>query len=469
MSPTASDALDALGGINNLKANLRTVPGWFGIPVGQIRRNGVWINLPPGEYERLNGIVKSFKSGGGSNLSPTQNILAAMAAEFSRLEGLALYSGNYSTIIGRNSMKNLTVAEATADELGVFEVAGNKALNMIQNEPQSYDSTAIVDWAKAVSYGSAILISLKNQYNILRLQPAITRSDVAYTAPFTRATMAATLASLRGIRIPPVCYSIAELFTRVIQVGGAEKLNSIDAQFFMPFVHGLTAALFNDQVDALDSLQKVGIFAGYINKPLVPVSEKWMDTMHIVPFYSDYAQAICELLPISSNSGGVVTYSQDYTGDVSFYYNQALGMSSLFSAAPFFRDTLSPAAACWVYIDAPAADKLSLLYFADRTVTAASELPDTTARFDYIFQVAEARSADMRGAFGHNDNFMQYNTILGDEASWNRRLSNFIFSRIMKSSNPVTSLSRLLPAMTPRLSKPGIKIATASQSSYGGG
>lgn len=450
--------------IRNLK--LRTVPGWFGIPVGQMFDNGKWVNTPPGLYEKLSAAKANYIA--GKSKDPVARVIYDYSTEFKRLEGMALDNGNYTTIIGALYPGMLRAADITADELQIFEDAGNKALNATNKEPQSYDSAAIEDWAKAVAYGTVILTSLKNQMSLLKLQPLATRDDDSYYYPWSRSSLMTILASLKGLRIPRVCYSLSEIFTRIIQVGGAEILNSIDSQFVMPFGHGLTYALMEDQIDALDALQKAGLFANYIDKPLVPVNEAWLKTPKIVPYYSDWAQAICDLLPCESNSGGVAQHQEDWDSAINTYYNQTLGMSELYSAAPLFReDTGAATAAVFLMIQAPAADKLSFYYFTDKSTTTLANFPDNSARLDYFYQVAAARSATQRGIFGHSDNFMQYHTITGDESSWDRRLSNFIYSKIMRPKMPVSVLARILPSMTPSLSKPHMKLGTSSQANYG--
>jgi hypothetical protein len=177
------------------------------------------------------------------------------------------------------------------------------------------------------------------------------------------------------------------------------------------------------------------------------------------------------MLPIKSNSGGEASHAEDCNGDVNIYYNQCIGLSPLYNAFPMIgRESFGAAtAAIFQAISSPAADKLSLKYFTDKTTTSPTAVPDNTARFDYLTQVAAARSATQRGIFGHSDNFMQYVTIKGDESSWDRRLASFIAALIQSPKLPVVSLARLLPAMTKDLSRPGLKIATASQSKYGGG
>jgi hypothetical protein len=381
---------------------------------------------------------------------------------------MALDDGNYTTVVNMSYPKYFRVADAPASLLTIFENAGAKALSMQSEEPRSYDETAIEDWAKAVVYGIGVLTGLKNQLTLLRLQPYCTRGDASATSPFTRASLAGEMNAIKGMRIPPVCYPLAEIFTRIIQVGGAEKLNSIDSQFVMPFVHGMSVSNFEDQLDGLDALQKAPLFAKYIGKPLVPIYENWLKTPHIVPYYSDWAQAIFELIPIESNSGGVAQHCEDFTGDVDVYYNQTVGMSQLISAAALFREDTSYSGTSEVLaIVAPSADKLSLGYYDTKAQTTRAEVPDTTERFDYIFQVSEARSADMRGWAAHGDNFVQYHTLKGDETAWDRKLSNLIFSKIVQPKWEVNCLSRLMPSITSKLNKPGVKLKNANQSKYG--
>jgi hypothetical protein len=446
----------------------RTVPGFMGLPQYQVNfADGKgYRNTDMFSYNTFQQTYKNYIAGVG--LNQVSSTIRDVAQEFRRLEGMALDDNNYYVVLNMSQLFNLRTAQVSADELDIIEMAGNKAISNLNDEPQSYDEAAVEDWAKAVVGGIVILVSLKAQLNLLKLLPSITRADDSAVYPWTRTSLMTALNTLRGLKIPPVCYPLAEIFTRVIQVGGAEKLNSIDAQYFIPFCGGLTYALFEDEVDALDTLAKSGLFAGYINKPLVPISTNWLNKIHIVPFYSDWAQAICDLIPIESNSGGVAQHQEDWDSAINCYYNQAIGMSPLYNAAPLFREnTGAGTAAVFLSITEPAADKLSLSYFSTKASTTHTAVPDNTARFDYIYQVSAARSATQRGIFAHSDNFMQYHTITGDEASWDRRLANFIYSKILNSKMPVTSLSRLLPALIPKLSKPGIKIATANQSKYG--
>lgn len=447
---------------------LRTVKGLFGIPMGQFYdpRTKQWVFTAPGQYERLLQTKNNYIS--GTNLNVAQQVIRRVSDEFKRLEGMALDDSQYTTIICRMYPGLLKTANITADELQIFEDAGNRALSMLKKPPASYDDTAVEDWAEAVAYGVLVLSALKNQHTLLKLQPAVTRQDDSPLYPYTRATLVSALISLKGLRIPPVCYPIAELFTRIIQVGGAEKLNGIDSQYLVPCQHGLTFALFEDQIDALDSLQKANLFGTYIGKPSVPIYENWIKTPKIVPFYSDYAQAICDMLPVESNSGGVAQHAEDWDSNINCYYNQTIGMNQIFSAAPLFReDTGAATSAVFQIIGEPAADKLSFSYFADRTVTTPVAFPDNSARLDYIFQVSEARSSEHRGIFGHGENFMQYHTINGDESSWDRRCSGWIASKVFQPKIPVGVLARLLPSLVSPLQKPGVKLATASQSNYG--
>jgi hypothetical protein len=340
-------------------------------------------------------------------------------------------------------------------------------------EPSSYDDTAVTDWATAVLYAVALLVSAKNQYTILKLQPKYDRSDSSDQKPFVRTTLKVLMSNLYDIYIPPVAYPLAEMFTRVIQLGGAEAMNSIPASYLVPTIQGLTASDFSDLLDAYEGLDKVGMFAGYINKPLVKIHRKWVETPHIIPFYTDWAQWVGENLPVENYDGSITEYSNAYDGDVNVWFNQALGVSSYIDAGALWRCADAGTAALFLSISNPSSGKLSFKYFDTRATATPTEYANTTTRLDFLKKVANARSSTQRGIFGHTstqgDNFMQYHTVAGDETAWNRRLSNFIALKILDHKLPVKSLARLLPSIDKGLDRPGVKIATANQTKYGRG
>jgi hypothetical protein len=471
---TLMNALNIDSNVKNTKG--RTVPGLFGLPVYQLSSKatgGAWVTVPKVVFDQAMSMVSSYKSGGAIN-SPSGvstemlQFARSVANEFYRIEGMALDTGNYTTVVSSNYCKILKASNITADEIAIVEEAGNKMLNLVGTSPNSYDEDAITDWATLALEGALVLIVLKTNFNMLQLQPQMDRADDSSVCPYTRASLASALASVKGLRVPYVSYVIANLFTRVIQVGGAEKMNSIESQYVVPTVPGCTLAHFEDQLDAMDALSKAGLFAGYIKRPLIPISEKYLTTMHVVPFYSDWAQALFDILPVADNNGGHAINEIDFTSSVNCYYNQCLGMSGLWNAGVFFRSEDAGAAACFTHQMSATADKIGLRYFDGRDATGTgTEVPDTTSRFDYMLNVAGPRSAVQRGIFGHSDNFMQYHTIAADEAGWDRRASNYLFTAAVTRRQPIVSLARLMPSIVSALSKPGVKIATANQSKYG--
>ena len=446
--------------------------GFLGIPRNVVvHPNGTQYDLLPDAFAHFESTVKRLRagySGGGFGSDPISRRLALGADllnQYSRLEGMALDTGNYRTVMCMTYPG--IMAAPTADEIAIVDDAGNKALGMIGKVPSSYDDSAVTDWSTAVLNGTMILSCLKVQLNLLKLQPKYTRSDTGDSAPYTRTTLSSLLSEACSLSIPPVCYPLAEIFTRVIQVGGAESMNSIPSQFIVPFLRGCTATVLSGLMDTFEGLDKTGLFAGYIGKPLVSPSRRWFNAMHIVPFYSDYAQWYFETVPIESNSGGVAQHSNDYDGNVNAYFNQAIGMSELFEASALMRESTAATAAVFQTITEPAADKFSCYYFASKSTTAPTAVPDSSSRFDYFYNVSVARSSTMRGIFGHSDNFMQYHTITGTEASWDRKLASFIARKIFNHKLPVRSLARLLPSIDRGLDKSRIKIANANQASYG--
>jgi hypothetical protein len=453
----------------------RIQKGLFGLPVYQVKSNqtGTWVTVPKHIYDKAATLKAQYQSGAAIDnqyqASPyVAEYVRAVAEEFRRLEGMALNTGNYALVMNKFYTKQMKASNLTSDELQIAVEAGNRALNLVGTVPNSYDDSAIDDWANAVFIGAEILSALKIQFNMLQIVPKVDRSDSSSVSPYTRSSLTSALLSAEGLRIPRASYAIAELFTRVIQVGGAEGMSSVESQYFMPAIHGCVLSHFEDQLDALDALSKSALFAGYINQPLVPVSRKWLTTLHVVPYYSDWAQTLLDIIPIADNDGGAAVHELSFDTDINTYYNQAIGQSSLWNAGPFFRSESAGTAATFLHYLTVSADKLSLLYFADRDSTGAgTEVPDTTSRFDFIFQVSEARSSTHRGIFGHDDNFMQYHTITGDEASWDRRASAWLFAAMMAKKLPINVLSRLMPSMTPALSKAGLKLTNANQSKYG--
>lgn len=395
------------------------------------------------------------------NLSPVDNIIGSGSISFSRLR-----------------MANLKVdfASTDADQLAFMERVGDLCLAQAPDEPRSFDDTGPrADWAGSVLDSVPLLVELKNMKSIVTYCRQLDRDDATPGSPLKLSTLESLLSSIKEVRVPPLAMAIAEIYTRAIQTWGSEPDTGYENGYFIPSFITKDHEDLEDQVDLVNSHSQAGLFANYMNAPLLKFPIRWVKTLHEVPYMSDFAQHIARALPIIKRTAGpaYTLYDTEYkTGEPTYaYWNQHVGMSVLHYASVFFRDTDNAGATkpAFVTSQEPAADdKLSILY---AEVQDSAFTPVGLADFlsTWISKVQAAQGLTNSGTGMFCSVAPGFNRIAEDLSKdvWDRRAASWCVSRSWKYQFRTQSPLRVIPDIVPESGKANIPIKRLNSAKYG--
>jgi hypothetical protein len=295
------------------------------------------------------------------------------------------------------------------------------------NVIDKWNATQMDNFQDLIVYGAQLLIELKNMYTQTAYAPAVTRSDSTNGSVFTRPTLRLLMQEVaQEIRIPNVCYAIAELYTPVIELNPMSYYNGKPASYFQPFRCNKTAAEMDTLQTNIHALYDAVVYASQSQSKLVPVSTEWVRSITELPLLSWYGNLIATMYPINYDNGGAETESYvevDETTDL--YWFGPLGVPEYFDALALFRSASCADSPKFLTCDSIANDKISIETIADISTTSFTESSRTGHTFKFLNMVQDAMSTSEGNPFLNNSSNYPYperehydNVVLSPEA-WN--------------------------------------------------
>jgi hypothetical protein len=218
------------------------------------------------------------------------------------------------------------------------------ALNMAISTAQidKWNSTQQDNFADLICYGTQLLIELKMQTIQREYCPALTKADGTNGASLTTATLDSFLRAIygSGVRIPAVCYPLADLYTMVIQIRGQMWHPARSGEYIVFAQPYKDYAELETLLANIMGLYDAVVYATQGNLPLLPVSQMWMESIKEVPYLSDYACMIANYFPTLYDNGGAETetfYEIDETTDI--MWMDYFGIPEWYDALALFRST----------------------------------------------------------------------------------------------------------------------------------
>jgi hypothetical protein len=359
---------------------------------------------------------------------------------------------------------------SVATQVDIVEDAGRIVLGSLVKEPGSFSVDYLEPWAKAVLGGAQLLVELKLMAIQVLYNPDFARDDATPGSPLSRTTFKAFLSSVDDLKIPALSYAIAEVYTRPIQIFGAEKNSGRPGFYFIPFMPSKDRDDLDDLVDLIVAEYEAPLFASVIKSPMLPINPNWIFTPKPIPYFSDYGEWLCLYYPVKVNDGGVTLYDIEFKAAEPGYvkWSQMTGLSELYEASVFLRDTGGATDPGFVTAADPAADKMSLklMEFSDTAGTAVSKASEV---WDWLYNVSAYRSVNMCGPFGENHApFMVYSSSgEKDSDAWDRSLSAWMSKHIRSRKFRIQLVKgNLLPDMHASLAKKRDKMRVKETSQY---
>jgi hypothetical protein len=261
------------------------------------------------------------------------------------------------------------------------------------NVIDKWNATQVDNYEDLIIYGSQMLIELKNQFTQIAYCPRLTRSNVTAGSTFDRPNLITLQLSVaQEVRIPPICYAIAELYTPVIQVMPAAYYNAYEARYFQPFRPHKVLTEIETLLDTISGLYAAQVFATQAKAPLVPVNIEWLRHPTEIPFHSWYGNLVSVFWPCNYDNGGVETESfMEIDETTPIYTHAALGIPEYFDALSFYRSHSCADDPSAIVVESIANDKINLLV-GNINSTALAEVDKTSTDFRWLTQVSNAQS-----------------------------------------------------------------------------
>lgn len=357
-----------------------------------------------------------------------------------------LYQGDGSY----NTWGLLTVGDCyfdhVTDAAGILAICKDAALRLRARRSNSdiFDDAVAESWATQAYLAAKLIADLKIMKNILRINPQLTCSDVTAGLPLARGTLRALLFALKDIRFPQMAYALAEPFTRVIQLSGEQDRSSIEGSFFVPWNSSLTQTTANDLIALIENEYDSAAFASQIKQPLVSLSERWIENMHVVPYFSDWALLVCVNLPTKIEDSGVTEYNQilgKADVDVSMQFSEFIGFGEAINCCSIFRSVVDDVG--FTAVNDPAAGDVSLLGLAGDGKTFVP-IVNTDEDYRFLHTLAQGLAIGFSGIVTSNCPGAQKVFICQGDTALDRKFSGHLTEHAFKPGFDVFTAKKKL-------------------------
>jgi hypothetical protein len=314
----------------------------------------------------------------------------------SQLQGLNNFNAFYRLTQGKSYIDLET--DIAAWKTQILEPLINYLIT--DNVIDKWNATQVDNYEDLIVYGSQMLIELKNQFTQIAYCPRLTRSNVTAGSTFDRPNLITLQLSIaQEVRIPPICYSIAELYTPVVQIMPAAYYNAYEAKYFQPFRPHKVLTEIETLLDTISGLYAAQVFATQAKAPLVPISIEWLRRPTEIPYHSWYGNLLGVFWPCNYDNGGAENESfLEIDETTPIYTHAALGIPEYFDALSFYRSHSCADDPAAIVVENIANDKINLLV-GNINSTALAEVDKTNTNFRWLLQVAAAQSTSATGIF----------------------------------------------------------------------
>jgi hypothetical protein len=268
-------------------------------------------------------------------------------------------------------------------------------------------------WATALWPEVRLAAELKAQFVTAKLCPNLAagtgRSDTTAGKVFLPSTLSSFLAVLSKLKINPLAILFADIYTRLIQLSGAEKGVGSNGAWLLPITCYLTKAEVEALIATITGYQAAQEFAKDIGMPYVKFPLDWLQQPTVVSSFSDYGIWALQYIPVSyDNAKGGNTF-RAFNATLSPYYCQLLGVGRYLEMSCLWRATESAGTPGFITQLTLGAGKVGI-QTADDGATDFTDLLNATTAYQCLTMLCQSQSVSVSCLAAANMPYSSYIT-----------------------------------------------------------